>query len=121
MHGADGYLQDHFLTSGSNHRNDEWGGSLENRARFLLAVTRRCGECVETVLSTPLKITAARQVVRKSLLHQSWSEMSLASQNASDLVNDFRTLRHVTNFNGGAVINTALTSGNRLATPWLSP
>jgi 2,4-dienoyl-CoA reductase-like NADH-dependent reductase (Old Yellow Enzyme family) len=99
MHGASGYLQDQFLTSGSNHRNDdEWAGSLENRARFLLAVTRRCGECVETVPSTPLKTTAARRVVRKSFLHQSWNEMSLASENASDMVNDFRTFRHVGKF-----------------------
>jgi N-ethylmaleimide reductase len=39
VHGANGYLPDQFLNSGSNHRTDEWGGSLENRARFLLAVT----------------------------------------------------------------------------------
>jgi hypothetical protein len=32
------------------------------------------------VLSTPLKITAAKQNVRKSFVHQSWSEMSLASE-----------------------------------------
>jgi len=39
VHGANGYLPDQFLNSGSNHRSDEWGGSLGNRARFLLAVT----------------------------------------------------------------------------------
>lgn len=39
VHGANGYLPDQFLNSGSNQRSDEWGGSLENRARFLLAVT----------------------------------------------------------------------------------
>ena len=33
-----------------------------------------------TVMSTPQKITANKQVVRKSFLHQSWSEMSLASE-----------------------------------------
>jgi hypothetical protein len=33
-----------------------------------------------TVLSTPQKISASKQVVRKSFLHQSWSEMSLASE-----------------------------------------
>jgi hypothetical protein len=32
------------------------------------------------VLSTPLKLTTVPQVVRKSFLHQSWSEMSLASE-----------------------------------------
>ncbi len=33
-----------------------------------------------TVLSTPVKVTANKQIVRKSFLHQSWSEMSLASE-----------------------------------------
>ena len=39
IHGANGYLPDQFLQSGSNHRTDEYGGSIENRARFLLEVT----------------------------------------------------------------------------------
>jgi N-ethylmaleimide reductase len=39
VHGANGYLPDQFLNSGSNQRTDDWGGSVENRARFLLAVT----------------------------------------------------------------------------------
>jgi N-ethylmaleimide reductase len=38
IHGANGYLVDQFLRSGSNHRTDEYGGSIENRARFLLEV-----------------------------------------------------------------------------------
>jgi 2,4-dienoyl-CoA reductase-like NADH-dependent reductase (Old Yellow Enzyme family) len=36
IHGANGYLPDQFLQSGSNHRTDEYGGSVENRAHFLL-------------------------------------------------------------------------------------
>jgi N-ethylmaleimide reductase len=39
VHGANGYLPDQFLNSGSNNRTDDWGGSIENRARFLLSVT----------------------------------------------------------------------------------
>lgn len=39
IHGANGYLPDQFLQSGTNHRTDEYGGSLENRARFLLEAT----------------------------------------------------------------------------------
>lgn len=39
IHGANGYLPDQFLQSSTNKRTDEYGGSLENRARFLLAVT----------------------------------------------------------------------------------
>lgn len=39
LHGANGYLIDQFLNTASNHREDQWGGSIENRARFALAVT----------------------------------------------------------------------------------
>ncbi len=39
MHGANGYLLDQFLQDGSNHRTDEYGGTLENRARLMLEVT----------------------------------------------------------------------------------
>ncbi|WP_309684233.1 alkene reductase [Polaromonas sp.] len=40
IHGANGYLLDQFLKSGSNQRGDDYGGSIENRARLLLEVTR---------------------------------------------------------------------------------
>jgi N-ethylmaleimide reductase len=38
VHGANGYLLDQFLRSGSNHRTDAYGGAIENRARMLLEV-----------------------------------------------------------------------------------
>ena len=38
IHGANGYLIDQFLQDGSNHRTDEYGGSIENRARLMLEV-----------------------------------------------------------------------------------
>ena len=38
VHGANGYLLDQFLQDGSNHRNDEYGGSIENRAKLLLQI-----------------------------------------------------------------------------------
>lgn len=38
IHGANGYLLDQFLQDGSNKRDDLYGGSIENRARFLLQV-----------------------------------------------------------------------------------
>jgi len=38
IHGAHGYLLDAFLRDGSNQRTDIYGGSIENRARFLLEV-----------------------------------------------------------------------------------
>jgi len=38
IHGANGYLLDQFLEDRSNHRTDQYGGSIENRARLLLEV-----------------------------------------------------------------------------------
>jgi N-ethylmaleimide reductase len=38
LHGANGYLLEQFLRPNSNLRSDHYGGSLENRARFLLEV-----------------------------------------------------------------------------------
>jgi 2,4-dienoyl-CoA reductase-like NADH-dependent reductase (Old Yellow Enzyme family) len=40
LHGANGYLITQFLSSGINNRKDEYGGPLENRARFLLEIIR---------------------------------------------------------------------------------
>ncbi|MDQ9021038.1 alkene reductase [Acinetobacter sichuanensis] len=39
LHAANGYLIDQFLQSKTNQRDDEYGGSVENRARLLLEVT----------------------------------------------------------------------------------
>jgi hypothetical protein len=39
IHGANGYLLDQFLQDGSNKRTDNYGGSIENRARLMLEVT----------------------------------------------------------------------------------
>lgn len=39
VHAANGYLIDQFLRDGSNKRTDEYGGSIENRTRFLREVT----------------------------------------------------------------------------------
>lgn len=38
LHAASGYLPEQFLSSGSNQRTDLYGGSVENRARFILDV-----------------------------------------------------------------------------------
>lgn len=42
VHAANGYLIDQFLHDGSNRRTDAYGGSIENRARFLLQIVDAC-------------------------------------------------------------------------------
>ena len=44
IHAANGYLIDQFLRDGTNHRTDVYGGSVENRARFLLGVVKAVTE-----------------------------------------------------------------------------
>jgi len=46
IHGANGYLPDQFLQDVCNRRTDRWGGSIENRARFHLEVTKAVAEAV---------------------------------------------------------------------------
>lgn len=46
LHGANGYLLDQFLNSASNHRTDKYGGSPENRNRFVLEVTKAVADTI---------------------------------------------------------------------------
>ncbi|MDH4456807.1 MAG: alkene reductase [Candidatus Methylopumilus sp.] len=46
IHAANGYLLDQFLRDGSNKRSDIYGGSIENRARFLMEVTKAVVETI---------------------------------------------------------------------------
>ena len=41
IHSAHGYLVNQFLSAYTNRRNDKWGGSLENRMRFLVEIYKR--------------------------------------------------------------------------------
>lgn len=44
--GSEGYLINEFIAKRTNHRDDEWGGSYENRIRFPLEIVRRTREAV---------------------------------------------------------------------------
>ena len=46
LHGANGYLIDQFLRDGANFRDDEYGGSIDNRMRFLTEVTEAVGAAI---------------------------------------------------------------------------
>ena len=46
IHGANGYLVDQFLHHHTNQREDDYGGNVENMARFALDVVKACGEII---------------------------------------------------------------------------
>lgn len=48
IHGANGYLIDQFICSGSNQRTDDYGGSIENRCRFGLEVVEAISNAISS-------------------------------------------------------------------------
>lgn len=59
LHAAHGYLISQFLSPLSNRRDDEWGGSLENRARLLLAVVKAVRARVSPGFCLGVKLNSA--------------------------------------------------------------
>lgn len=59
IHGAHGYLISEFLSPDVNTRTDEWGGSLENRARLLLEVVRAVRRAVGADFPVSVKLNSA--------------------------------------------------------------
>ena len=58
LHGANGYLITQFLSSAINDRKDEYGGKLENRARFVLEIVRAIRKKVGRDFHLQMKISA---------------------------------------------------------------
>jgi 2,4-dienoyl-CoA reductase-like NADH-dependent reductase (Old Yellow Enzyme family) len=56
IHGGHGYLLSQFLSPSTNRRKDRWGGSLENRYRFLGEVTRRVKESAGNTMAVVVKM-----------------------------------------------------------------
>lgn len=59
IHAAHGYLLSQFLSPLSNTRTDEWGGSLDNRARLLLDILRAVRSVVEPGFAVAVKLNSA--------------------------------------------------------------
>ncbi len=59
VHAAHGYLVSEFLSPDVNQRDDEWGGSLENRARLLLEIIRAIRQEVGAAFPISVKLNSA--------------------------------------------------------------
>jgi 2,4-dienoyl-CoA reductase-like NADH-dependent reductase (Old Yellow Enzyme family) len=59
IHSAHGYLNSQFLSPLTNRRDDEWGGPLENRMRFLLSNVRAARSAVGTAFPISVKLNSA--------------------------------------------------------------
>ena len=59
IHGAHGYLVSQFLSPHHNHRTDEWGGSPENRRRFVIAVYAEIRRRVGADFPVGIKLNSA--------------------------------------------------------------
>lgn len=59
IHAAHGYLLSQFLSPLANHRDDQWGGSLENRARLLLDIVRAVRAVVSPSFAVAVKLNSA--------------------------------------------------------------
>src|SRR6185503_11187114 len=58
LHGANGYLITQFLSSAINDRKDDYGGPLENRARFVLDIVRTIRKKIGRDFHLQMKISA---------------------------------------------------------------
>lgn len=59
LHAAHGYLISQFLNPRTNRRTDRWGGSLENRSRFLIATLAAVREAVGQEFPVAIKLNAS--------------------------------------------------------------
>lgn len=59
IHAAHGYLLSQFLSPLTNRRNDQWGGTLENRARLLLDIVKAVRAVVSPGFAVAVKLNSA--------------------------------------------------------------
>jgi 2,4-dienoyl-CoA reductase-like NADH-dependent reductase (Old Yellow Enzyme family) len=86
LHGAHGYLIHEFLSPFSNQRTDEYGGSLENRQRFLLEVVDAVREVLPAELPLFVRLSASEWVEGGISIDESVEVARALKQHGVDLV-----------------------------------
>ena len=103
IHGAHGYLVSQFLSPISNVRTDQWGGSLENRARFVLEVYREIRKQVGPDYPVGIKINSADFQRGGFTEEESMEVVQILSREGMDLIE----------ISGGTYEKPAMVKGNR--------
>jgi 2,4-dienoyl-CoA reductase-like NADH-dependent reductase (Old Yellow Enzyme family) len=78
IHAAHGYLLDQFIWAGTNRRQDEYGGSLENRCRFPCEVVRRVRRAVGDAFPLSVRLSQWKTRAydaRNADAPETWGEM----------------------------------------------
>jgi 2,4-dienoyl-CoA reductase-like NADH-dependent reductase (Old Yellow Enzyme family) len=76
LHGAHGYLLSEFISPLSNKREDEYGGTPENRARFLIEIVKEVQSAIGTQIPISVRISAT-----------DWLEDGFKAEDAVELAN----------------------------------
>jgi 2,4-dienoyl-CoA reductase-like NADH-dependent reductase (Old Yellow Enzyme family) len=103
IHGAHGYLVSQFLSPISNTRKDQWGGSLKNRARFVLEVYREIRKQVGPDYPVGIKINSADFQRGGFTEAESMEVVQFLSNEGMDLIE----------ISGGTYEKPAMVKGNR--------
>jgi 2,4-dienoyl-CoA reductase-like NADH-dependent reductase (Old Yellow Enzyme family) len=75
IHGAHGYLLDQFFWEGTNQRDDEYGGSIENRARIGIEIVKAVREAVGEDFAIVLRFSQWKQQDYEAKLAQNPEEL----------------------------------------------
>ncbi|MGF1754918.1 NADH:flavin oxidoreductase/NADH oxidase family protein [Vibrio makurazakiensis] len=86
IHGAHGYLVSQFLSARHNQRDDKWGGSLENRLRFVLEVYRSIRKEVGADFPVGIKLNSADFMKGGFTEEESMQVVQALSDNGIDLI-----------------------------------
>jgi 2,4-dienoyl-CoA reductase-like NADH-dependent reductase (Old Yellow Enzyme family) len=86
IHGAHGYLISSFNSPLSNHRTDEYGGSFENRSRFVLEVVRAIRKVWPASKPLFLRLSATDWVEGGTTVEDSVKLAKLAQAEGVDLL-----------------------------------
>ncbi|AZQ60770.1 NADH:flavin oxidoreductase/NADH oxidase family protein [Flammeovirga pectinis] len=86
IHGAHGYLVSQFLSPDANVRTDKWGGSLENRARFVIEVYRNIRAKVGSDFPIGIKLNSADFQKGGFTEEESMEVVKLLSKEGIDLI-----------------------------------